>query len=85
MLTFVAAPMIVLHGLPVQLTATTSNADHYSIDFDDGQSASGSVPQSGLVVVSHTYSSAGQYRPRVTVDGPGGSDSQPLLTSIEVQ
>lgn len=66
---FTAAPVTGLVPLTVQFTnQSTGEINAYSWSFGDGQTSAVKSP-------SHIYQSAGKYTVKLTVAGPGGSDS----------
>ncbi len=75
-----AAPAIGSAPLTVNLTGTSLNGTSWTIDFGDGSAGvSGSGDTSAAV---HTYTDPGTYEARLTVSGPGGSDSQSMFITV---
>ncbi|RME95456.1 MAG: PKD domain-containing protein, partial [Bacteroidetes bacterium] len=67
---FTASPTSGVRPLMVQFTdQSTGDITSWSWDFGDGGTSSQQNP-------SHTYTSAGTYTVRLTVTGPGGSDTK---------
>ncbi len=74
---FGAAPLSGTAPLAVNFTDSSSCATEWSWDFGDGGSSSAKNP-------THVYTQPGLYTVSLTVNGPGGSDSETKLNLISV-
>lgn len=74
---FVASPVSGAAPLAVNFSDRSSCATAWSWDFGDGASSNAQNP-------SHVYTQPGLYTVSLTVDGPGGTDSETKLDLISV-